>query len=353
MIMQLAGVPRVSLCNLPTPLHEAAGLSRALGGPRIFLKRDDETGLAIGGNKGRKLEFLIADALEKGADTVISSGSVGSNYIRMSAAAARKCGLESVSVLIGEMPDEIQGNLLLDQVFDSEIHVINEPTNEFMCKNAANPNLVGDIVKSIADEKRKEGKNPYILPGAGFGPLGEAGYMVAASEISDQCYDLGIRPRYAVIAAGSGSTMAGLALGLKVLNTGIRVIGIDMSRLRTIEAFTERIVGTARDTSEYFSLPVTLDADDFELYDYAGEGYPTPSPEAYEAIKLVAETEGVLLDPVYSAKAMAGLIDLVGKGKFNKDDIVLFVHTGGIPALFAESALVENLNPKEIRIINV
>ncbi len=131
--------------------------------------------------------------------------------------------------------------------------------------------------------------------------------MVAASEISDQCYDLGIRPRYAVIAAGSGSTMAGLALGLKVLNTGIRVIGIDMSRLRTIEAFTERIVGTARDTSEYFSLPVTLDADDFELYDYAGEGYPTPSPEAYEAIKLVAETEGVLLDPVYSAKAMAGL----------------------------------------------
>ena len=200
--------------------------------------------------------------------------------------------------------------------------------------------------------KKKGGKNPYILPGA-ISTLGEAGYMVAASEISDQCYELGIRPDYTVLAAGSGSTAAGLALGFKVLNTGIKVIGIDMSRLRTIEAFTERIVGAACDTACHFSIPVTLDADDFELYDYAGEGYPTPSPEAYEAIKLVAETEGVLLDPVYTAKAMAGLIDLVRKGRFDKNDIVLFVHTGGVPALFAESTLTENLKVKEIRIINV
>lgn len=343
MLAQLARLPRIKLINLPTPLQEANNLRKIVDGPRIFLKRDDETGFALGGNKARKLEYIMADAVAKNADVVIAFGSIGSNCARLVAASARKLGMDVVLVLCGEKPETLQGNVFLDLIFGADVRLIDEHPLKFLMRNSNKPTLVEGMLNSIAEEKRAEGYTPYIVPGGGFCPLGIAAYMNAAAELVTQAASMGFTIDNVVVAAGSGGTYAGLALGMKALFSGTRVIGIDMSKIRSLEALIDRIVTGANDTARTLDVPVELEPGDVELYDYAGEGYPIPSPEAYDAIRTLANYEGVLLDPIYTAKAMAGLIDLVRRGRFGKHETVIFVHTGGIPALFSDPHLLRNL----------
>ncbi|MDD5264831.1 MAG: D-cysteine desulfhydrase family protein [Candidatus Bipolaricaulis sp.] len=348
MLGNLTRLPRISLGNFPTPLHEAPNLSRELGGPTVYFKRDDETGLALGGNKVRKLEFIMPEAIATNSDLVITSGSLGSNHTRLTAAAARKLGMAPLVVLIGQKPDEIQGNIRLAHLLGAEIRLINEPTLEFMRKNAANPTLVTDAIAAIADEKRAEGKRPFVVPGAGFCPSGCAGYVQAAVEIVSQLGSIGRRADYVVVSAGSGNTYAGLVLGMKVLSPRSRVIGIDMSALRSLEALTERVVDIANQTAILLGLDTRVSAKDVELHDHSGEGYPVPSRESSYAVIQTARLEGILLDQVYTGKGMAGLMALAQAKRFGKGDSVVFVHTGGVPALFSDVEFTKNVGDPQI-----
>ncbi|MCL0092905.1 D-cysteine desulfhydrase family protein [Dehalococcoidia bacterium] len=326
--MSMVKLPRVALGHWPTPLHELPRLSATLGGPRIFIKRDDLTGLALGGNKCRKLEYVLADALKNGVDTLITSGSSQSNHALQTAAAARKLGMEAYLLLVKGMHVETQGNLLLQNILNSTVNIVEvaDPSEMFT--------TMPRKMNELADELRSKGHTPLVIPAGAEFPLGTVGWVDAAEEIGRQLRDQEIDAQYVVLAHSGGGTQAGLVLGFKQLKLPLNVVGI--STMYQKSAAVNEVVTLANDTARLLGFDVTITPDEVTLYDdYIGEGYGIPTEGCIEAIRLVAQTEAIFLDPVYSAKAMAGFVDLIRKGEFTSKDTVLFIHTGGVPALFA------------------
>lgn len=324
--MRLTELPRICLGQLPTPLEEAKRLSDVLGGPRIFLKRDDLTGIGLGGNKVRKLEFIIGKALEEGADTLVVCGGFQSNMARVSAAMANRVGMK-VELVLGGLPGEPRppiGNLLLDHLLGAGIRLVDTvPRWEF-----------SEFLHEIAEELRSEGRRPFVLAPGGSSPEGMAGYFSATLEMARQFSEKGIEPNRIFVAVGSGSTFGGLVLGAMHVDPSFEVVGISVSRMS--DYLSEKIPQLTADAIGLLGLDKPARGEDLTTYDqYIGEGYGALTDGACEAIRLVAETEGVFLDPVYTGKCMAGLVDLIRKGIVGRDETVVFIHTGGSPALFA------------------
>lgn len=325
--MNLANFPRRKYTEYSTPIEHLEHLTKFLGGPNIFIKRDDLLGLTSGGNKTRKLEFLVADALKYGADTLITCGAVQSNHCRLTLAAAVKEGLKCRLVLEERVPNsydpEASGNNFLFTLLGTEsIKVV--PGGSDMMKE----------MKQVAEELETEGRKGYIIPGGGSNEIGSTGYVACAQEILKQTFDMGLNINHIVTASGSGGTHAGLVTGFYATNSNIPITGINVSRKKDqqeelIHSLVER---TARHIGFKGSIPkeaVTC------VDDYVGQGYSLPTPEMIEAVNILAQKEGILLDPVYTGKVMAGLIGLVRQGQFSNQDNVLFIHTGGSPALYA------------------
>ncbi len=329
--MDLTIFPRVRLCHSPTPLESLENLTKELGGPTLYIKRDDCTGLATGGNKTRKLEFLIGQALQQGADTIITQGAVQSNHARQTAAAAAKFGLNCKILLERRVPNvaldyEQTGNVLLDRMFGAELEWW--PAGEDM-------NAIG---RDVTEKVREEGGMPYFIPGGGSNKVGALGYVNCAIELLQQADEQGLRIDTVVTSTGSAGTQAGLVVGLEDGNSGIKVYGVSARLPRDKQE--ELVYNLAVETAAYVGMKGEISRESVVANsDYVGPGYGQPTPEMVEAVNLLARTEGILLDPVYSGKAMAGLIGEIRKGTFSKDDNIVFVHTGGTAALFAYEAL--------------
>jgi len=330
--MHITRHPRLRFAHLPTPLEPMPNLSRQLG-INLWVKRDDCTGLATGGNKTRKLEFLIADALDKQADIVVTHGAVQSNHVRQTAAAASRFGLRCAAILERRVPSdepryEATGNVLFDQLFRADIRFVEAGTD------------MDAACGEWADELERAGAKPYYIPGGGSNPIGALGYVNAALELLQQANDAGVRIDHVVTATGSAGTQAGLVTGLQATNSGIPVLGIGVRQPRPRQE--ELVHRLAAATAEFIGAPGAVPREAVVANcDYVGEGYGIPSEGTLEAIRLCAETEAILLDPVYSGKGMAGLVDLCRRGVFGRDQNVVFVHTGGQAALFAyENVLV-------------
>ena len=324
--MNYEKIPRQSLGFFPTPIVELSKLSEVLGGSKIFMKRDDNTGLALGGNKTRKLEFILGDALACGADTIITAGAAQSNHCRQTAAAAASLQLECHLVLGGEKPDIVNGNLLLDQIFGCHIHW-------------AGVNRKGEDIPQIVEQLKQAGKKPYVVPYGGSNELGALAFVEALKELETQRQDTGKSFTYIVFASSSGGTQAGLMLGKKMLDASYQIVGINIDKGETDKVpFDQFILSLANSTAKFIGVNHDFSEEDLILNsDYVGEGYGVIGHLENEAISLTAQTEGILLDPVYTGRAMGGLFDMIRTGKINKKDSVLFWHTGGVPALFAYS----------------
>jgi len=317
----LSHLPRVGIAHLPTPLEEMPRLSRALRGPRLFIKRDDQTGLATGGNKTRKLEFLVADALAQQATTLITTGAPQSNHCRQTAAAAAKFGLRAMLVLSGEPADDWTGNLLLDTLLGAEVRWTRGRERE-------------EVMAEVAEEERMAGRVPYIVPYGASNPIGAMGYVAALAELMEQLAERGLQVQRIVFASSSGGTQAGLVVGAKAFGFTGRIEGISVDKTRAV--LRETILRLAAKTAARVGLRSTFTPLEITIHDgYLGGGYGVIGDAEREAIRLVAQTEGILLDPVYTGRAMAGLMDLVRQGIYRPDEIIVFWHTGGIPALFA------------------
>lgn len=325
--MNLARFPRVRLGHLPTPLEPMENLSRHLGGPKLWMKRDDATGLSTGGNKTRKLEYLMADALAQGADVVITQGATQSNHARQTAAAAAKLNL-ACHILLEDRTGYTDpaytrsGNVLMDKLHGATVS-----------RRPGGADMQAEM-EALAAELRASGKRPYVIPGGGSNPVGALGYVGAALELVAQASELGLRIDHVVHATGSAGTQAGLVAGLVGLNSGIPVLGIGVRAPR--EKQEANVLALAQRTAAHLGLPEgTVRAEHVVANcDYVGQGYGIPTAGMVEAVKLLAEKEGILLDPVYSGKGMAGLIDLIGQGRFGAEENVVFIHTGGQVGLF-------------------
>ncbi len=322
--MQLGRLPRLRLATLPTPLEEMPTLSAYLGGPRLLVKRDDMTGLAFGGNKVRKLEYLLGEAVDRGCDVVVTVGAAQSNHARATAAAARRLGLDAVLVLAGDEPLERQGNLLLDTIFGADIRVV-DTDDDYV--------LMG-VVEDIARDLQRRGRAPYVIPPGGSAALGAAAYANAGLELLDQLNTRGIHADAIVHATGTGGTQAGLYTACRLMQTRMEIVGVSAGPSRDVA--TARVRSLVEELCGLLGIDWRPHPDDIVVTDeYVGERYAVATPEGLDAIRLVARTEGLLLDPVYTGKAMAGLIDQVRRGRFRPDQNVVFWHTGGQPALFA------------------
>ena len=317
-------LPKASLGFFPTPLIELTRLSKKLGGPEIYMKRDDNTGLALGGNKTRKLEYIMGDALAKGADTVITAGAIQSNHCRQTAGAAASLGLECHLVLGGEEPKQPQGNLLLDKIYGCHIHWAGE-------------NRKGEDIPSLVEQLKAEGKKPYVIPYGGSNELGAFAFIEAYKELEAQRQQLNVTFTHIVFASSSGATHAGLILGNKIFNSNCQIVGINIDKGEKDKVpFDEHIIALTNSTAKLVNTDYQFTADDLILNsDYVGEGYGVIGELENEAIAMTAQNEGILLDPVYTGRAMGGLIDMIRSGQIKPTDSVLFWHTGGAPALFA------------------
>ncbi|HSR43292.1 MAG TPA: D-cysteine desulfhydrase [Longimicrobiales bacterium] len=328
--MHLARFPRRRYTEGPTPLQPLPHLTERLGGPSLYVKRDDLLGLAGGGNKTRKLEFVVAEAIEEGADTLITCGSVQSNHCRLTLAAAIREGLRCQLVLEERVPDsydpEASGNNFLYGLLGVErIEVVPGGTD-----------LVAAMA-GLADELAERGRKAHVIPGGASTPLGALGYVSCAEEILAQTFEAGLRIDHVVCASGSGGTHSGLLVGLLGNSAGIPVTGISVRHPRKKQE--ESILELARETAEFLGIPGEIPEGAVTVRDeYVGPGYSLPTDEMVEAVRLLARVEGLLLDPVYTGKAMAGLLDLAREGRFDPNDNVLFLHTGGAPSLFAYRA---------------
>ena len=323
------GLPRVRLGQLPTPLHEMPRLASALGGPRLFVKRDDQTGLATGGNKTRKLEFSVAEALRQGADTLVTLGAVQSNHARQTAAAAAACGLRCVLVLRGQAPEAATGNLLLDHLLGARVVFSGERTRE-------------RVAEEMMVAERAAGHRPYLVPLGASDEVGAAGFVAALEELARQLENQRIAADRIVFASSSFGTQAGLCVGAKALGfrPQLAAIAID-SDLRELRA---GVVDIAARLVRRLGLETSIAEEEVVGHDrYLGAGYAVLGEPEREAIELTARREGILLDPVYTGRAMAGLFDLVRRGEFGKRETVVFWHTGGTAALHAYA---EQLAPR-------
>ena len=321
-LQNLTRFPRLELIGAPTPLEYLPRLSDHLG-REIFIKRDDVTPLAMGGNKLRKLEFLAADALREGADTLITAGAIQSNHVRQTAAVAAKLGLHCVALLenpIGTRAENYltNGNRLLLDLFNTQVE---------MCDALTQPNVQ---LEELATRIEAQGYRPYVIPVGGSNALGALGYVESALEIAQQC-EGAVELSSVVVASGSAGTHAGLAVGLEQLMPGAELIGVTVSR--KVADQLPKVVALQQAVANSLELQATAG---IQLWDdYFAPGYGTPNDEGMEAVKLLAQLEGILLDPVYTGKAMAGLIDGINQKRFKDEGPILFIHTGGAPALFA------------------
>ncbi len=324
--MHLSRFPRVHLAHLPTPLELLPNFSKALGGPNIYIKRDDCTGLGTGGNKTRKLEFLIADAVEKKADVVITQGAVQSNHARQTVAAAVKHGM-ACEILLENRTESSErdylesGNVFLDKLFGANVTHFAKDTD------------MVQAMEDVAENLRQQGKNPYIIPGGGSNAIGALGYVNCAIETLTQANDMGLKIDHFVTATGSAGTQAGLVVGLEATNSHIPLLGIGVRAPK--EKQEENVFNLAVQTAEYMSMPGVV-AREKVIADssYVGGGYGVPTDSMIEAVTMMARHEAILMDPVYSGKGLAGLIDYIRQGRFGKNENIVFLHTGGSAALF-------------------
>ncbi|MEI9994326.1 MAG: D-cysteine desulfhydrase [Rhizomicrobium sp.] len=324
--MHFARFPRVHLAHLPTPLEPMERLSRHLGGPRLWIKRDDCTGLSTGGNKTRKLEFLMGEALAQGADTVITQGATQSNHARQTAAAAAKLGL-ACHILLEDRTGytsrdyTLNGNVLLDRLHGASLS-----------KRAKDSDMNAEM-ETLATGLRDKGRRPYIIPGGGSNVVGALGYANCALELLHQANERDLKIGHVVHATGSAGTQAGFVAGLVALNAGIPVLGISVRAPK--EKQEANVFALAEKTAAYFGAPGVVGREHVVANgDYVGAGYGVPTDGMREAVKLAARFEGLLLDPVYTGKGFDGLLDHVRKGFFPKDSDVVFLHTGGSTGLF-------------------
>ena len=335
--MHFSRFPRVTLAHLPTALEPMDRLSAELGGPRIWIKRDDCTGMSTGGNKTRKLEFLMAEALDQGADMVMTQGATQSNHARQTAAFAARLGLDCHILREDRTGSNdpnynFKGNVFLD--------FLHGATAE---KRPGGLDMNAEM-EVVADQFRAEGKKVYTIPGGGSNPVGALGYANAAMELVNQANAMGLRIDRLVHATGSAGTQAGLIVGLKAINAGIPLLGIGVRAPKPKQE--ENVYKLAVATAELLGAPDVVQREDVEANtDYVGEGYGIPTAECLEAIEVFARLEGILLDPVYSGKGAAGLIDLVRKGTFAGDENIVFLHTGGSVALFGYTAAFDYAGP--------
>ncbi|SMB93747.1 D-cysteine desulfhydrase [Desulfonispora thiosulfatigenes DSM 11270] len=325
--MNLAKFPRRRYTEGFTPIEKLENFSKALGGPNIYMKRDDMLGLTSGGNKTRKLEFLVADALEQGADTLITCGAVQSNHCRLTLAAAVKEGMKCRLVLEERVadsysPDASGNNFLFNLLGVESTKVV-----------AGGTDLMKEM-QTIVDELAKEGRKGYIIPGGGSNEIGTLGYVSCAEEIATQLFEKSLKIDHLVTPSGSAGTHTGLVTGFIGNNMNIPITGIGVNRKKDVQE--EVIYNLAKKVAAKLGINQEIPRDAVVVYDdYVGPGYSLPTDEMVEAVNLLAKTEGILLDPVYTGKAMSGLIGLIRKGVFKKGENVLFVHTGGSPALYA------------------
>ena len=323
----MPGIPHVPLAQLPTPLEPLPRLSAELGGPRIWVKRDDQTGLAMGGNKVRKLEYLLAEARELGAEIVLTTGATQSNHCRQTAAAAARLGLDCELLIEHRFPDwsddyQHGGNLQLDRLLGASVLDFDRGTDTTV------------EMERRADELRAEGRTPYIVPLGGSNVVGALGYRTAAVEILRQADERGFEPNEIVHATASGGTQAGLVAGLAIKRSEVPLLGISAG---AAESYLGPIVRSlAEGVFAHIGIERSLGPHAVVIDDsHVGEAYGIPTEEMHEAVTLCARFEGLLLDPVYSGKAMAGLVHHVRAGRWSAGDDVVFIHTGGTPALFA------------------
>jgi D-cysteine desulfhydrase len=311
--------PRIDVARLPTPVIPLDRLSARWGGPRIWLKRDDQTGSVLSGNKIRKLQFAVRDAIDQGADTLVTCGGVQSNHCRATAGVARLHGLDVVLMLRGSRPEELTGNYLLDRLFGAQIHFVTP--EQYLDKES--------LLEAIADELNAHGRTPYVMGEGCSIPIGVWGYVEAAKEIAETERALDVRFDAYVHACGSGGTTAGLALGARLFDLPGDVLA--MAVCDDVSYFRTKIHRLVSETIDRWKLGVTLAPDELHIVDdYVGRGYGMTQPDELETLATVARTEGIVLDPVYSAKAFHGLRHEIASGRLSKAKNVLFVHTGGI-----------------------
>lgn len=316
----------IPLAFLPTPLHPLERLSRHLGGPQLFIKRDDLTGLAFGGNKTRKLAYLLAEALSQQAEVIVTRGAVQSNHCRQTAAAAARCGVACSLVLRGNPPDISTGNLLLDQLLGAKLH----------WSGAQDPEAA---LEAVIRHLRQSGKRVYRIPYGASNPLGASAYAAALHELLQQQADF----NRIVIASSSGGTQAGLAVGARAAGFQGQILGVSVDRPR--DELAEVIAGIATATATLLGDDRPFSADEIQVTeDYLGEGYAVIGELEREAIRLFARFEGILLDPVYTGRAAGALLDLIQSGAIQRGERVLFWHTGGTPALFAYARELSELS---------
>jgi D-cysteine desulfhydrase family pyridoxal phosphate-dependent enzyme len=310
-------IPRIKIANLPTPLEALPNLSAFLGGPRIFIKRDDLTGLALGGNKIRKLEFLLAEAQANGAKTLITTGAMQSNHCRQTAAVAARFGLACILVLVGEQPEQASGNYLLDKLLGAEVVWCNRPERD-------------QKLKAVFDQAWSDGCRPYLIPYGGSSPVGAVAYSLAIQEVLEQ----GIQPDWIIFPTSSGGTQAGMVLGARKAGFKGKLLGISVDE--PAQVIAAHAAELATEAADRLSLPEYFLAGDVLVNDaYVGNGYGIFSALEKDAIQLFASKEAILLDPVYTGRAAGGMIDLIRKGFIKHEETILFWHTGGTPAIFA------------------
>lgn len=333
--MNLAKFPRRRYTEGQTPLEFLPRFTEAVGGPRVYIKRDDLLGLTSGGNKTRKLEFLVADALTQGADTLITCGAVQSNHCRLTLSAAVKEGMKCRLVLEERVPGsyspEASGNNFLFQLLGVEKITVVPAGSDMMA-----------AMNSVAEDLKAEGRKGYVIPGGGSNAIGATGYVACAQEIQDQLFDMGVEIHRLCVVSGSAGTHAGLLTGFIGCNMNIPVVGIGISRdPQDQDPLVHKL---AMETAKRLGIRQEIERESVVTFgDYWRPKYSVPNAKMVEAVNLMAKTEGILLDPVYTGKAVAGLIDLCRKGYFRKDENVLYVHTGGSPALYAYRKVILGL----------
>jgi len=316
--MKISPLPRIQFAHLPTVIEALPNLETFLGGPKLLIKRDDQTGLAFGGNKTRKLEFLLAEAKAGGAKTLITTGALQSNHCRQTAAAAARFGFDCILVLVGQAPSGSSANFLLDNLFGAEIVWTDKESRNRM-------------INEVFVKAGNDGRRPYLVPYGGSSPVGAAAYAFAIQELMAQ----NVTPDWIVFASSSGGTQAGMAAGAAAFGFDGKILGISVDEPKDV--LQERVASIANDVLKRLGVEKTLDTKDILVDDdYNKAGYGVMGKQEIDAIKIFARKEGILLDPVYTGRAAAGLIALIDRGFFAKDETVLFWHTGGTPGLFAD-----------------
>lgn len=326
--MDFSKLPTAKLAHLPTPLEFLPRLTEALGGPQIYIKRDDATGLAFGGNKTRKLEFLLGEALSIGAQRIVTFGALQSNHVRQTAAACARLGLSCHGVLVDRVPYRgsqyrSSGNLLVDDLLGAEIEVVTSDTE------------AGEMLADIKSRAEKAGERVYVIPAGGSSPIGAAAYAACFDELKTQLETLEIDANAIVLASATGGTHAGMLAGRLAAGEGPEILGVNVYE-KDVDRLAERICTLTQDVLLLLYDDSTVEFDHVAIVNgFVGAGYGMPTPEMKEAVGMLATLEGVLIDPVYTGKAMAALIFECRAGRWAPSDRVVFLHTGGAPGLFA------------------